>query len=34
VGVSSDLSVGDLLSSAGGGFLLGAIAGYAIRKVC
>jgi uncharacterized membrane protein (Fun14 family) len=33
VGVSSDLSVGDLLFSTGGGFLFGAIAGYAIRKV-
>ena len=33
MGVSSDLSVGDLLFSAGGGFLLGAVACYAIKKV-
>jgi uncharacterized membrane protein (Fun14 family) len=33
VGVSSDLSVGDLLFSAGGGFLFGAVANYAIKKV-
>jgi uncharacterized membrane protein (Fun14 family) len=33
VGAYSDLSVGALLFSAGGGFLLGAIAGYAIKKV-
>jgi uncharacterized membrane protein (Fun14 family) len=31
--VSSDLSVGDLLFSAGGGFLFGAVAGYAIKEV-
>jgi uncharacterized membrane protein (Fun14 family) len=32
-GVSSELPVEDFLFSAGGGFLFGAVAGYAIKKV-
>jgi uncharacterized membrane protein (Fun14 family) len=31
--VASDLPVEDFLFSAGGGFLFGALAGYAIKKV-
>lgn len=33
VGAASELPVEDLIFSAGGGFLFGAVAGYAIKKV-